>query len=129
MSSRVVHFEIHAENPARASQFYSSVFGWGIQKMGDLDYWLITTGEPGRPGIDGGLFPRRGPAPIDPNPISAFVCSVDVENIDAALGMVVTAGGTVVVPKRAFPGIGWSAYCKDTEGNIFGVSQNDVNAR
>ncbi len=127
--SRVVHFEIHAENPARASQFYISVFGWAIQKMGDLDYWLITTGVPGQPGIDGGLFPRRGPAPIEPNPISAFVCSIDVENMDMALGMVVTAGGTVVVPKRAFPGIGWSAYCKDTEGNIFGLSQTDPNAR
>ena len=127
--SRVVHFEIHAENPARASQFYSSVFGWVIQKVGDLDYWLITTGLPEHPGIDGGLFPRRGPVPIEPNPISAFVCSIDVESIDSTMGQVITAGGTVVVPKRAFIGIGWSAYCKDTEGNIFGLSQNDPNAR
>lgn len=127
--SRVVHFEIHAENPARASQFYISVFGWAIQKMGDLDYWLITTGVPGQPGIDGGLFPRRGPAPIEPNPISAFVCMIDVDSIDLSMGLVVTAGGSVVVPKRAFPGIGWSAYCKDTEGNIFGLSQTDPTAR
>src|SRR4051794_27925144 len=97
--SRVVHFEIHAENPARASQFYSSVFGWVIQKMGDMDYWLVTTGAPEQPGINGGLFPRRGPAPIEPNPISAFVCSIDVENIDITLGMVLTAGGIIVVPK------------------------------
>ena len=127
--SRVVHFEIHAENPARATQFYSTVFGWAIQKMGDLDYWLITTGTPDQTGINGGLFPRRGPMPSDPNPISAFVCSIDVDNIDLSMGQVITAGGTVVVPKRAFPGIGWSAYCKDTEGNIFGLSQNDPNAR
>ena len=127
--SRVVHFVIHAVNPARASQFYNSVFGWVIQKVGDLDYWLITTGLPEQPGIDGGLFPRRGPVPIEPNPISAFVCSIDVESIDSTMGQVVTAGGTVVVPKRAFTGIGWSAYCKDTEGNIFGLSQNDPNAR
>jgi len=127
--SRVVHFEIHADNPARASQFYSTVFGWVIQKMGDLDYWLITTGPDAQAGINGGLFPRRGPMPSDPNPISAFVCSIDVENIDLAMGQVITAGGTIVVPKRAFPGIGWSAYCKDTEGNIFGLSQNDPNAR
>lgn len=127
--SRVVHFEIHAENPARASQFYSTVFGWVIQKMGDLEYWLITTGVPEQPGINGGLFPRRGPAPSEPNPISAYVCSIDVDAIDDALNRVVAAGGEIVVPKRAFPGVGWSAYCKDTEGNIFGVSQNDPNAR
>ncbi len=127
--SRVVHFEIHAENPARASQFYNTVFGWVIQKMGDLDYWLITTGAPEQAGINGGLFPRRGPAPVDPNPVSAFVCSIDVDAIDDAMARVLAAGGTVVVPKRAFPGVGWSAYCKDTEGNIFGLSQTDPTAR
>jgi predicted enzyme related to lactoylglutathione lyase len=26
------------------------------------------------------------------------------------------------------PGMGWLAYCKDTEGNIFGMMQNDPNA-
>jgi predicted enzyme related to lactoylglutathione lyase len=127
--SRVVHFEIHAENPARASQFYTTVFGWIIQKWGNLDYWLVTTGTPDQPGINGGMFPRQGAAPIEPNPISAFVCSIDVDNIDVAMGRVITAGGTVVVPKRALPGVGWSAYCKDTEGNIFGLSQTDPQAR
>jgi len=127
--SRVVHFEIHAENPARASQFYTSIFGWVIERVGELDYWLITTGAPEQPGINGGLFPRRGSSPSEPNPISAFVCSVDVDNIDNAMNRVLTAGGTIVVPKRAFPGVGWSAYCKDTEGNIFGLSQTDPQAR
>jgi predicted enzyme related to lactoylglutathione lyase len=127
--SRVVHFEIHAENPARASQFYTTVFGWTILKWGDFDYWLVTTGTPDQPGINGGMFPRKGAAPIEPNPISAFVCSIDVDNIDYEMGRVVTAGGTVVVPKRALPGVGWSAYCKDTEGNIFGLSQTDPQAR
>lgn len=127
--SRVVHFEIHADNPARASQFYTTVFGWAIQKWGDQDYWLVTTGTPDQPGINGGLFPRRGPAPSDPNPISAFVCSIDVDAIDDAIGRVIAAGGTVVVPKRALTGVGWSAYCKDTEGNVFGLSQNDPLAR
>ena len=127
--SRVVHFEIHAENPARASQFYTSVFGWDIQKWGDLDYWLITTGTPDQVGINGGMFPRKGPPPIEPNPVSAFVCSIDVDNIDAAMGRVIASGGTIVVPKRAVPGVGWSAYGKDTEGNIFGLSQSDPNAR
>jgi uncharacterized protein len=127
--SRVVHFEIHAENPARASQFYTTVFGWNIQKWGDLDYWLVTTGAPNQPGINGGMFPRQGPPPIEPNPISAFVCSIDVDDIDVAMGRVVTAGGTIVVPKRALPGVGWTAYGKDTEGNIFGLSQSDPQAR
>jgi predicted enzyme related to lactoylglutathione lyase len=27
------------------------------------------------------------------------------------------------------PGVGWLAYFKDTEGNIFGIMQNDPNAK
>jgi predicted enzyme related to lactoylglutathione lyase len=27
------------------------------------------------------------------------------------------------------PGIGWLAYAKDTEGNIFGMMQNDPGAK
>ena len=53
---RPVHFEIPAENPQRAMQFYETLFGWKFQKWdGPMDYWIITTGQPGEPGIDGGL--------------------------------------------------------------------------
>jgi predicted enzyme related to lactoylglutathione lyase len=27
------------------------------------------------------------------------------------------------------PGVGWLAYCKDPEGNIFGVMQNDPSVK
>ena len=29
----------------------------------------------------------------------------------------------------AIPGVGWLAYCKDTEGHIFGMMQNDPSAK
>ncbi len=29
---RVVHFEIHADDPERAVRFYKKVFGWKIEK-------------------------------------------------------------------------------------------------
>jgi len=32
------------------------------------------------------------------------------------------------LPKRQSPGVGWLAYGKDTEGNIFGMMQADRNA-
>ena len=44
--SRVVHFEIPADDPVRAAKFYEDVFGWKIEKWeGPFDYWLVTTGE------------------------------------------------------------------------------------
>jgi hypothetical protein len=39
------------------------------------------------------------------------------------------AGGTVALAKMPIPGIGWLAYCKDTEGNIFGMMQRDGSAK
>ena len=33
-----------------------------------------------------------------------------------------------VVHRKSIPNVGWFAYCKDTEGNVFGLIQNDKNA-
>jgi len=41
---------------------------------------------------------------------------------------IVDAGGKVVRAKTAIPGIGWFAYCVDTEGNVFGIMQSDPKA-
>jgi predicted enzyme related to lactoylglutathione lyase len=94
-----------------------------------MPYWLITTGEPGARGIDGALVPRRGPAPVEGQAVNAFVCTVDVSNINQFLTKVGAAGGTIALPKMPVPGVGWLAYAKDTEGNIFGMMQNDPNAK
>jgi predicted enzyme related to lactoylglutathione lyase len=125
--ARVVHFEVHAENPDRAIEFYRSVLGWQFLKWnGPADYWLITTGEKDEPGIDGGLVRRRGE--IDGQAVIAFVCTVDVSNVDDTAARVQKQGGTVVVPKMAVSGVGWLVYFKDTEGNIFGAMQADAGA-
>jgi predicted enzyme related to lactoylglutathione lyase len=124
--SRVVHFEIHAENPERAVAFYQKLFGWELTKWdGPAEYWLIKTGPDGTPGINGGLMRRHGPAPGEGQPVNAFVCTVDVIALDETLGQALAAGGTLALPKMPIPGIGWLAYIKDTEGNILGLMQPD----
>jgi predicted enzyme related to lactoylglutathione lyase len=125
---RVVHFEVHAGNPDRAIEFYSKLFGWQFTKWtGPEDYWLISTGDPSTPGIDGGLLPRRGE--IDGQAIVAFVCTVDVPDVEATVASINRLGGTVVVSTMAIPHVGWLAYAKDPEGNIFGVMEADPDAR
>jgi predicted enzyme related to lactoylglutathione lyase len=125
---RVVHFEIHAEDPERAARFYEKALGWTINKWeGPVEYWLVTTGPKEQPGINGGIVHRRGP--IDGESVIAFVCTVDVENLDETMKAVESSGGQIVVPKNAIPGVGWLAYGKDTEGNIFGIMQSDEQAR
>ena len=125
--SRVVHFEIHADDPRRAANFYQEVFGWQIQKWdGPADYWLVTTGKPPEPGIDGAILQRQGP--INGDAVIAYVCTVDVASVDDTIAKITSLGGTIALPKDPVPGVGWLAYAKDTEGNIFGVMQSDHNA-
>ena len=128
MSSRVVHFEIHAEDPERAIRFYTDLLGWELKKWdGPADYWTIRTGPADERGIDGGLVLRRGP--IDGTAVVAYVCTVNVSDLDTTLEKALAIGGTLALPKMPVPGVGWLAYVKDTEGNIFGMMQYDPAAR
>ena len=126
---RPVHFEIHAANPERAIAFYRALFDWKFEKWGNEAYWLISTGEKGTPGIDGGLLQRRGAPPDDMQPVNAFVCTVDVGDVDAYMKRVPELGGTIAMPKMAVPTVGWLGYAKDTEGNLFGMIKFDGAAK
>lgn len=122
--SRAVHFEIQASNPQALIDYYTGLFGWSFNKWEGGDYWLIHTGPEDKPGINGGLLPRRGPVPEAMAAVNAFVITVDVDDIDSALAR----AGNVVVPKMPVPGIGWLGYAKDPDGNIFGMMQEDTEA-
>lgn len=125
--NRIVHFEIQAEDPERAANFYRKVFGWTIEEWKGLDtkYWMVMTAEKDskEPGINGGLLIRNAAAPADGNSPNAFVCTVQVESIDATMAAIEKAGGKLQVPKFDIAGMAWQAYYKDTEGNIFGVHE------
>jgi len=119
---RVVHFEINADQPERAVKFYSSVFGWKIDNWGGpVPYRLITTGPDGEPGINGAIKDRSGKV--------TTVNTVSVPSVDEYLKKAASAGGKALTPKMVIPGIGYHAYCEDTEGNVFGIMQDDPSAK
>jgi predicted enzyme related to lactoylglutathione lyase len=119
---RVIHFDIAADDPLRAKTFYEQVFGWKIDKWdGPMDYWLITTGPSEEAGIDGGLGMRSEPGSGTEN-------TIGVDSVDDYLARITAHGGKVIRPKAAVPGVGWLAYCEDSEGNRFGLMQNDPTA-
>jgi uncharacterized protein len=121
--SRVIHFEIPADDLERAADFYRKAFGWKIEKWpGPVEYWLVTTGAEGEPGINGGLLRKQGPTIATTN-------TIGVESVDDAVTSVQNAGGKLVVPKMPIPTVGYFAYCQDPEGNVFGVMQADKNAK
>ncbi|HWR25246.1 MAG TPA: VOC family protein [Methanosarcina sp.] len=127
---RVVHFEIHADDVARAKKFYEDVFGWTIEKWeGPMEYWNVKTGEQGQMGIDGGLMKRWGKTPGKETVISSYVCTMDVPDIDEYLNRIKQHGGSIAMEKSAVPSVGWLAYCFDTEKNMFGIMQSDMSAK
>lgn len=120
--SRVCHFEIPASDPERASAFYKKVFGWKIEKWpGPIEYWMVTTGDNGTPGINGGLLRNTN--------VKTTTNTIGVESVDKAIDAVTKAGGKLVMPKTPIPTVGYFAYLTDTEGNLFGVMHSDPNAK
>ena len=120
---RVVHFEISAKDPEKLVDFYQIVFDWKVAKWeGPQEYWLVETGEAEEPGISGGIMRSD-------EVFSGTVNSVDVPDIDAYIEKINQNGGEIVVEKHAIPGVGFNAYGKDVGGTLFGIHQEDSEAK
>jgi predicted enzyme related to lactoylglutathione lyase len=119
---KIIHFEISADDPTRASAFFESVFGWRINRWeGPVDYWLISTDDRDQTSINGAIRQRMRD--------ETTVNTIEVLSIDEFTQRVVKAGGRIVVAKSVIPGVGYHAYCVDTEGNHFGIMQQDPSAQ
>lgn len=123
MAGSVVHFEIPADDVARAQGFYRDGFGWDVSAMPGMDYTILGTtptndqGMAADPGaINGGMFKRE-------DDISTPVIVIDVEDIDATLTTVESLGGKTVRPREAVGEMGFAAYFTDSEGNLMGLWQ------
>ena len=120
MSGRVVHFEIPFDDGDRARSFYAKAFGWQVMDMPDMGYTLVMSGPSGDQGptepgfINGGMMAREGSFTA-PNIV------LDVANLEDALKAVDEAGGTTVSERQPVGEMGFTAYFKDTEGNLVGL--------
>jgi uncharacterized protein len=119
----IVHFEIPADNTKRASEFYNKAFGWMMNSMPEFDYIMIGTtesdenGMPKSPGrINGGMAKRGGP-------VEHIVVTIAVADVDKTLAAVEKLGGKKVQGKMPVGDMGFTAYFKDTEGNVVGLFQ------
>jgi uncharacterized protein len=120
---RVVHFEVHADDPRRAVAFYTGVFGWQVNALPTGDYWLLTTGTDGDPGINGAVLPRMGERPAPGAPVMGASVTVAVDDLDDTLARALAAGASMALAKMTVPGVGDLAYILDTEANVLGVLQ------
>lgn len=119
--AKIVHFEIPVDDPERAVAFYHDVLGWEVSRFGQEAYWLVHAGDDEEAGANGALVGR---AELHQSP----VLIAGVADIDEILGRARTAGGEVIQGKLPIPGVGWSAYLRDPEGNTVGLFQEDSKA-
>ncbi len=106
------HFDIPADDVARAQGFYEKVFGWKFNAPPGMDgYFLFST--PG--GLGGGLGERGKTAP---QKLRVYFL---VDSVDIILPIVAAAGGSTVEGRSEVPGFGWFAVIRDTEGSEIGV--------
>ena len=121
MANTIMHFEIPADDVARAKLFYEKTFGWKIKKFPlppeAGEYYAVMTKKAGEEGINGGLMPRKMAG-------EPFMNYITVKSIDAVIPAIEANGATVVLPKQEIaPGAGWIAAFRDQENNIVGLHQ------
>jgi len=117
----VIHFEMPAEDKKRMASFYTNVFGWKTQQLGEEmgNYVVVTTtesnerGRPKHPGaINGGFFQKTA----DKSSHHPVVV-IQVDDIQEHMKNVQQAGGKVLDPPVDIPGVGLYVSFFDTEGN------------
>src|SRR6187402_2932881 len=106
----VVHFEMPSNDAQRMSNFYSNVFGWKTNALGEEmgHYVLATTtdtddqGMIKNPGaINGGFYPR----PADGNDLGPSLV-IGVEDLQAAMDDIKAHGGEIQGEPMEIPGYG-----------------------
>ena len=120
MPNAIVHFEIPADDVARAKAFYEKTFGWKIKPFPmppGQEYFGVTTRKKSEAGIDGGMMKRKMPG-------QPFTNYITVKSIDAMSQAVQANGGTIVLSKQEIgQGMGWISAFKDPENNVIGLHQ------
>ena len=122
----VVHFEMPAEDRNRMANFYTEVFGWEAQMLGEEmgNYVTVTTsetGENGRPKmpgtINGGFFLKGQGLSQHPSVV------ISVDDIRESIKKIIKSKGKVLGEPAEIPGIGLYVSFIDTEGNTLSILQ------
>ncbi|WBU36696.1 VOC family protein [Homoserinibacter sp. YIM 151385] len=108
MADKVEHFEIPADDIARAQAFYAAVFGFEYEPWGEEEGMLRTGG-----GIDGDLHLRSAV----PHPTVV----ITVASIEATVELIIAHGGELIGEIRSMSETARYAYVRDSEGNVIGV--------
>ena len=122
----VVHFEMPYKDIKRVQDFYSKVFGWGMNDAGEQmgHYVTAQTAETDEnrmvktPGtINGGFYDETQTEFKEPSVV------ISVEDVNKAMEDIKAAGGEILGEPQDIPGVGKWVSFKDSEGNRVSILQ------
>lgn len=113
----ITHVEIPVSDFARATTFYSDLFGWKIATIPGFETYPMWQ-APNK--ISGGALT---PCTEDFTEPRTFV---EVDSIDETLEKATAAGATVVTPRSPIDEKSWWALITDPDGNHIGLYEGDV---
>jgi uncharacterized protein len=115
--SKIVHFEVPAQDTGRAKEFWGSLFGVEFQTYeGPVEYHMFQNDDQ----TGGAVYPQQEGE-------KGLITYFNVDDIDSARQRIQELGGKAE-DKAPVPGMGWFARAEDTEGNAFSLWQSDENA-
>jgi uncharacterized protein len=115
--SKIVHFEVPAQDTGRAKEFWGSLFGVEFQTYeGPVEYHMFQNDDQ----TGGAVYPQQEGE-------KGLITYFNVDDIDSARQRIQELGGKAE-DKAPVPGMGWFVRAEDTEGNAFSLWQSDENA-
>ena len=123
MPNSPVHFEIPADDVARAKTFYRENVWMEHQAVyrnttQATSYFVVTTKKPGEPGV---LMAAVEESQMPGQPFTNYI---SVTSIDAMNQTIQANGGTIVLPKQEIgQGMGWISAFTDPDNNLMGLHQ------
>jgi predicted enzyme related to lactoylglutathione lyase len=115
---KFVWFDLVTDEPAAASRFYQSVFGWSFRAVpgAPASHTIIENAGGGR--VAGMLVRAREQGSARG---ARWLTLISVPDVAAAARYATQNGGSVVMPPAGIGGRGTHALLRDPEGALFGV--------
>ncbi len=114
-----VWFELLTPDPDAAQSFYGDVVGWTAKSSGmpGMDYRLLSASD----GEVAGLM--KQPDGMGDGPV--WLGYIGVDDVDASVKAIESAGGTTHMPATTMPGVGRMAMMADGQGVPFYVMRGE----
>ena len=108
--------ELMTDDPAKAAEFYGSLFGWVVEKV------EVPTGPYHVIKVDGtpmaGMMAYPDPGMKMP---PTWSCYVTVNNVDETVAKCTELGGAVLMPAMDVPTVGRMACIRDPQGAAINI--------